>query len=37
MYSLHWSVQGQAGRAFEQPDLVNNVPAHSRTVSLADL
>ena len=31
------SVQGQAGRGFEQPDLVEDVPAHSRGAELDDL
>lgn len=31
------SVHGQAGPVFEQPDLGNNVLAHSRGVGLADL
>ena len=29
---LPGSVQGQAGRGFEQPDLVEGVPAHGRGV-----
>lgn len=31
------NVQGQAGRASEQLDLVEAVPAHSRVVGLGDL
>jgi len=30
------SVQGQAGRGFEQPGLVEGVPAHGRGVELDD-
>ena len=31
------NIQGQAGRGFEQPDLVEDVPAHCRGVGLDDL
>ena len=31
------SVQGQAGRGCEQPNLVKDVPAHGRSVGLDDL
>ena len=34
---LPGSVQGQVGRGFEQPDLVEGVPAHGRGVELDDL
>ena len=35
--SIIESVQGQVGQGFEQPDLVEDVPAHSRGVGLDDL
>ena len=31
------NIQGQVGWGFEQPDLVEDVPAHSRRVGLDDL
>ena len=31
------SVQGEVGRGFEKPDLVEAVPAHGRGVGLDDL
>jgi len=31
------SVQGQVGRGFEQPGLVEGVPAHGRGLELDDL
>jgi len=31
------SVEGHAGRGFEQPDPVEDVPAHDRGVGLDDL
>jgi len=31
------NIQGQVGRGSEQPDLVENVPAHCRGVGLDDL
>ena len=31
------SIQGQVGWGSEQPDLVEDVPAHGRVVGLADL
>ena len=31
------SVQGEVGWDFEQPDLVEGVPAHGRKVGLGDL
>jgi len=31
------SVQGQVGQGFEQPNLVNDVPAYCRGVALVDL
>ena len=31
------NIQGQAGRGSEQPDLVEDVPAHCRGVGLDDL
>jgi len=34
---LPGSVQGQAGQGFEQPGLVEGVPAHGRGVRLDDL
>ena len=34
---LPGSVQGQVGRGFEQPGLVEGVPAHGRGVELDDL
>ena len=36
--TVNWrSVLGQVGRGFEQPDLVEDVPAHGRGVGLGDL
>ena len=35
--SLPGSVQGQAGWGFEQPGLVEGVPAHGRGLELDDL
>ena len=35
--SLCGSVQGQAGRGFEQPHLVEGIPAHGRGAELDDL
>jgi len=34
---LPGSVQGQVGRGFAQPDLVEGVPAHGRELELDDL
>ena len=34
---LPGSVQGQVGRGFEQPGLVEGVPAHGRGLELDDL
>ena len=31
------NIQGQVGQASEQPDLVEDVPAHCRGVGLGDL
>jgi len=31
------NIQGQVGWGFEQPDLVEDVPAHCRVVGLDDL
>ena len=31
------NIQGQVGRGFEQPDRVEDVPAHCRGVGLDDL
>jgi len=35
--SVPGSIQGQAGRGSEQPDPVEEVPAHCRVVELGDL
>jgi len=34
---IHRNIQGQVGRGSEQPDLVEDVPAHCRGVGLDDL
>ena len=36
-YPIPGNIQGEVGRGSEQPDLVEDVPAHSRGVGLADL
>jgi len=36
-YPIAGSVQVQVGWAFEQPDLMKDVPAHDREVGLDDL